>query len=146
MIENVKKSWSVVTVKVAVCAAAAALISLFLHWFTYKDEGMSLIEIVRESPEYFKGVLPLFLLGIVWVAVFFLLNHPKLTLLGDVLLLFMYAAMALEGANHGLSMGVGNILFLIAVIACVVCAFLTRKRKKNGKKSGKQSKQEEPER
>lgn len=135
MIEKVKMMWKVLTVKIGAAAVAVSFISLFLPWFTYKDMSQSVMQAIHADPDYFTGLLPAMVIAMLWIVFFFLTNHSKLTLLGDAVLLFVYAGMAIEGFDRGLSAGVGSYLYLLAVLVCIICAFLTKKQGKRRRKA-----------
>lgn len=135
MIEKVKMMWKLLTVKIGVVAVAVSFISLFLPWLTYRDISQSLMQALHADPDYFAGLLPAVVIAMFWIVFFFLTNHSKLTLLGDLVLLFVYGGMAIEGFDRGLSAGVGSYLYLLAVLVCIICAFLTRKQGRRRKKA-----------
>lgn len=130
MLEKIKISWKVLTVKIGVGAVVISLLSLFMPWFTYNNMSQSVVQAIKADPDFFAGVSPIFAVSMLWVVGFFLTNHPKLTLVGDAALLFLYAGFAIAGSDRGLSAGVGSYLYLLMVFVCIVCAFLTKKRKK----------------
>lgn len=129
MMDKVKGTWSLLTVKIAIGAVLVSLVSLYLPWFTYGGQSQTLNEAMKADPDFFVGAMPVMIAAAIWIVVFFLLNHPKLTLLGDVAMLFMYAAFAVAADDRNLNQGVGFYLYLVAAIVCIVCAFATKKRR-----------------
>lgn len=127
--EKVKVCWKIITVKVAVVAAVLAAVSLFLPWFTYMGLSQSMMDAVAADPEFFTGFLPVIFIALLWIVVFFLLNHPKLTLVGDAALLFVGVGAIILGKDRGLSVGMGAWLFVLAVATCLICAFITKKQR-----------------
>ena len=126
---KIKKSWRTPTVKIAVIAVLAAIACLFLPWLKGEDITLSLMTAVRENPAEYTGVLPLIMVSALWVIFMFLLNHPKLTLVGDLPLIFILAGFFILDSDSETKPGFGRYLYLAAVLVCVICAFLTRKRR-----------------
>lgn len=131
MLERIKMSFSRLTVKIALGAVVAAFISKYLPWLTDKTHSQSLAQAIAAKPDYFTGVPTLLMVGLLWVAVWFLLNHPKLTLLGDAPLLLVWLGMLMTASDYSLDLGIGAFLFILAVAVCVVMAFMTKKLKKD---------------
>lgn len=129
MKEKIKAAWSLITVKIAVVAAALAAVSLYLPWYTNGTLNQSLMQRVNENPDFYVGAVPVILVGIFLTVIFFLTNHPKLTLIGDLLMSAMYLAFAvMETAGyHDVRLAVGAYLYLIATLLLIVCAFATKK-------------------
>lgn len=131
MLEKIKVSFGRLTVKIALGAVVVAFISSFLPWLTEGTKSQSLMQAFAEKPDYFVG-FPLMLIGgLLWIAVWFLLNHPKLTLVGVFSLLLVWLVMLMVASDYGLNLGMGFFLYIIAVVICVVMAFMTKKIKKN---------------
>ena len=132
MKEKIKATWSLITVKAALAAAALAAVSLYLPWYTNGTLNQSLMQRVGENPDYYIGAVPVILAGILLTVIFFLTNHPKLTLIGDVAMAVMYLAftvMEIAGYND-VRLAMGAYLYLTAMAVLIVCAFATRKIRK----------------
>lgn len=129
MLEKIKVSFGRLTVKIAVGAAIAALLSQYLTWLTDGRHTQSLAQAFAEKPDYFVGFPFILFGGTLWVAVCFLLNHPKLSLVGLVPLQLIWLAMLMTASDYGLSLGAGFFLFIAAMIVCVVMVFKTKKIK-----------------
>lgn len=132
MTEKIKTTFGIVTVKIALGAVILCFISLFMPWLTEGRLSMTLIQAFQEKPSYFAGMPALLAVGLLWVAAFFLLNFPKLTLVGDVPLLVVWLGLMVTASDYGLTLGIGSYLYLILVIVCIVMAFMTKKIKKDG--------------
>ena len=130
MFETVKKSVRRVTVIAALVLAVLCFVSLYLPWFTLNGESQSVMEAVKADPDFFTGLLPTIILLLLWVAVFFLTNHPKLTLVGALALLPIGATLVYAGQDRGLGTGFGTYIYFLAAIGFIVCAFATKKLKK----------------
>lgn len=128
--EKMKVCWKMATVKISVAAVILAAVSLFLPWFTFMGLSQSMMDAISADPEFFTGFLPVLIIAMLWVVVFFLLNHPKLTLVGDAALLFVGVGTMILGMDRGLNPGLGAGLFVVAVLVCIVCAFLTKKQRR----------------
>lgn len=128
--EKMKQSWSVVTVKIAVIAVVIALVSIFLPWFSRDNMSQTLKQAVDADPEFYVGILPAIVVGAIWIVLCFLLNHPKLTLVGTVVMAFCGLAVVVLAMGWNLSLGLGTWFYLLAVVVCVVCAFATKKIRK----------------
>ena len=128
--EKIKETWKLVTVKIALAAAVLALVSLYLPWYTRDNLSQTIMQAIKERPDYSVGALPVVVIGALWTAAFFLLNHPKLTLFGDAALIFMFLAFVMEASGRGISLGMGAYLYAVMVIALIVCAFATKKIRK----------------
>ena len=120
--EKIKETWKLVTVKIALAAAVLALVSLYLPWYTRDNLSQTIMQAIKERPDYYVGALPVVVIGALWTAAFFLLNHPKLTLIG--------LAFVMEASGRGISLGMGAYLYAVMVIALIVCAFATKKIRK----------------
>lgn len=129
MLEKIKKSWSLLTVKVAVVALLVSIVSLYMPWFTYDNLSQTVMQAIHADPDFFVGALPVLFIAVLWVLIFFLINHPKLTLVGDAVLIFMYAGFVIAGKDRNLNQGAGAYLYLAAVIVCIICAFATKKQR-----------------
>ena len=68
--------------------------------------------------------------GILWIAVCFLLNQPKLSLIGNLPLLLVWLVLLMVASDYGLDLGIGFFLYIIALVVCVAMAFATKKIKK----------------
>ena len=79
MLYKVKLSFARITVKIALAALVLAFISQYLPWLTEKSHSQTLAEAFAEKPSYFVGFPQMLIGGILWIAVCFLLNHPKLS-------------------------------------------------------------------
>lgn len=128
--EKIKETWKLITVKIAIGAAVLALVSLYLPWYTRDNLSQTVMQAINERPDYFVGALPVVIIGALWTAVFFLLNHPKLTLIGDAALIFMFLAFSMETWGRDISLGMGAYLYAVMTIALIVCAFATKKIRK----------------
>ncbi len=128
--EKIKASFSCVTVKIALVADLLCFVSIFLPWLTERGHTMSLTEAFAEKPSYFVGMPVMLAAGLIWVALWFLLNHPKLTLVGVLPLLLVALVMVMTASDYGLALGIGFFLYVIGLIACVVMAFMTKKIRK----------------
>ncbi len=128
--EKIKETWKLITVKIAIGAAVLALVSLYLPWYTRDNLSQTVMQAINERPDYFVGALPVVIIGALWTAVFFLLNHPKLTLIGDAALMFMFLAFSMETWGRDISLGMGAYLYAVMTIALIVCAFATKKIRK----------------
>lgn len=122
-----KKTWKKPTVLVAWGAVVAAFLSLYMTWGQQDGITASFMALIKEDPEFFQGVLALTVVGLLWSALFFLLNHPKLTLLGDLVSAFCGFAMSFSLVDIGVDLGFGAILFFLAIIVLIVMAFATKK-------------------
>lgn len=131
MMEKIKMSFGRLTVKIALAAVIICFISQFLPWLTEKKQSMSLVEAFAEKPTYFAGMPIMLIVGLLWVAVWFLLNHPKLTLVGIVPLVLVALVLLMTASDFGLNLGIGFFLYVIALIVCVVMAFMTKKQRNN---------------
>jgi hypothetical protein len=125
-----KKAWNLPTVWVALGAVVLAVISIYLPWLTYRKETASLIEVIESDPDFFTGFLPLIFIGLAWNVAFFLLNHPKLTLLGNLPVFFCGLIMIIAIGETPADLGFGAILFMIASVTMIVMAFATKKIRK----------------
>lgn len=130
MLETVKASFSRMTVKISLGAMVLCFISRYLPWLTDRSHSQSMVEAFAEKPSYFVGMPIMVIGGILLVAALFLLDRPKLTLIGDAVLTVVWLVFLMTASDYGLDLGIGAFLYLIAVIACVVMAFLTRRMKK----------------
>lgn len=126
----IKTSFNKLTVKIALGAVVLCFLCRYLPWLTEGKQSMSMVEAIEEKSSYFAGITAVLIVGFLWVIVFFLLNHPKLTLIGDVALLVVWLVFLMTASDYNLNLGFGAILHLILVIACIVLAFLTKKTKK----------------
>lgn len=129
MLEKMKLSFGRLTVKIALGAAAIAFISQYLPWLTDGRLSQSLASVFAEDPEYYVGLPTLLAGGLLWVALCFLLNHPKLALVGILSQIFIVLAMVMTASKYDLHMGFGFFIYSIAVVTCIVMVFLTRKIK-----------------
>lgn len=133
LLEKAKRSFGYVTIKAALGAVALAFISPFFPWFTQdvpflkETMKMSLWEAFMEKPTYFDGIPQILIAGCLWVAVFFLLYRPKLTLVGSVPLLGLGLILLTIASDYDLDLGIGFFLYIIAVIVCIAMAFMTKK-------------------
>ncbi|MDO4327353.1 MAG: hypothetical protein Q4E24_15230 [bacterium] len=119
------------TVRIALGAVILAFISQFLPWMKTGNQSQSLIGIYTADTSFFAGVPMVLLLSLLWIAGWFLLNHPKLTLIGIVPLLFVWFGFLLIGGKYQASLGIGFFVYLIAVLTCAAMAFATKKIKTN---------------
>lgn len=127
--EKIKMSFKCVTVKIALAAVVLGALCPFMPWLTEGRYSMSMTQAFAEKPGYFTGMPAMLIGGLLWIAVFFLLNHPKLSLVGNAPLLIIWLVFLMTASDFGLNLGVGSYLFLIAVIVCIVTAFMTKKVK-----------------
>lgn len=134
MLEKIKSTFRLVTVKIALCAVILCFISQYLPWLTEGKHSQSLAEAFAEKPDYFVGFPVMLIGGILWIAAWFLLNHPKLTLVGVLPLMLVWLVMLITASEYGLNPGVGFFLYIIAVIVSAVMAFATKKIKKKDEK------------
>lgn len=130
MLDTIKNSFSKVTVKLALAAAVVIVASLYLAWLQEGELSESLVEAIAEKPDYFAGVPQLLVAGVLWIVVWFLLNHPKLTLIGVIPLLLVWAIMLMTASDYGLDLGIGFFIYILALVVCVAMAFATKKTKK----------------
>lgn len=127
--KTIQASLKRVTVKIALGAVALTFISQFFPWLTARGQRMSLMAIYTQDASFFTGVPAIILCSLLWIAVLFLLNHPKLTLLGVFPLLFVWFGFLLIGGKYEAPLGIGFFIYLIAVLTCIVMAFATKKIK-----------------
>lgn len=130
MLEKVKMSVKRPTVIVALIAVVVSYVSKYLPWLTDRTHSQSLAQAIAEKPGYFKGVPELLILGLLWVAVCFLLNHPKLTLIGIVPLQLVWLGMMVIAIDYGISFGMGFFVYILMQIVCLAMVFATKKIKK----------------
>lgn len=130
MLNKMKLSFERLTVKIALGAAVIAFISQYLPWLTDGRLSQSLASVFAEDPEYYVGLPILLVGGLLWIVLCFLLNHPKLALVGTLPQIFTVLVMSMTASEHDLHMGVGFFVYSIAVVICIVMVFLTRKIKK----------------
>lgn len=135
MMKTVKLSFGRLTVKVALGAVVLAFVSQYLPWLTEGSKSQSLAQAFAEEPDYFVGFPIMLVGGIIWIAVWFLLNHPKLTLVGILPLLLVWLVMLMTASDYGLNLGMGFFIYIIAVSVSAAMAFATRKMKKEGRKA-----------
>lgn len=131
MLNKIKMSFGRLTVKIALGAVVLTFISQYLPWLTDRTHSQSLAEAFVEKSSYFAGMPVVLIIGLLWVAVWFLLNHPKLTLVGILPLIFIWLSLLATASNYGINLGIGSFLYIIMVIVCVVMAFLTKKQRNN---------------
>ncbi len=129
MLNKIKMSFRRLTVKISLGAVVLAFISQYLPWFTDRTHSQSLSEAFVEKPRYFAGMPVVLIVSLLWIAVCFLLNHPKLTLVGILPLLYIWLSLIATASNYSLSLGIGFFLYTIMLIVCIVMAFLTKKQK-----------------
>lgn len=133
MKNKIQTSWNRRTVKIALGAVALAFISQFLPWMTtpglLEEETASLIGIYTADTSFFAGVPMVLLVSLLWIALWFLCNHPKLTLIGVIPLLFVWFGFLLIGGKYGAKLHIGFYIYFIAVVVCAVMAFATKKIK-----------------
>ena len=129
--EIIKKSAHRVTVIFALAAVALSFVSLYLPWFTLDNMSQSVMQAVREDPDFFVGLLPAIVIALSWIAVFFVTNHPKLSLLGVLALLFLGVALIIAGVDRGLGIGFGGYLYMLLNLVFIGCSFATKKMKKD---------------
>lgn len=139
MLEKIKTSFGRLTVKIALGAIIIAFISQYLPWLTEGTRSQSLAEAFAEKPDYFVGFPVMLIGGLLWMAVWFLLNHPKLTLVGVIPLLLVWLVMLMVASDYGLNLGMGFFIYIIALVLCVVMSFMTKKIKKNPSKNKEDS-------
>lgn len=130
MLEKVKMSFERVTVKIALIAAVLGYVSQYLPWLTDKTHSQSLAQAIAEKPDYFIGFPIIMIVGFLWIIVCFLLNHPKLALVGWLPLNFMWLVMLMTASDYGLNLGMGFFVYIIVQIVCLVMVFMTKKIKK----------------
>lgn len=130
MLDKVKLSFARITVKIALAALVLAFISQYLPWLTEKSHSQTLAEAFAEKPSYFVGFPQMLIGGILWIAVCFLLNHPKLSLIGNLPLLLVWLVLLMVASDYGLDLVIGFFLYIIALVVCVAMAFATKKIKK----------------
>ena len=133
MLEKVKVSFGRLTVKIGLCAAILCFISQYMTWLTEDERSTSLAGLIAEEPDFFEGLPAMLIGGVLWIAVCFLLNHPKLTLIGVLPLLVILLAMLTTASGFGYGLGMGVFLYIIALVVCVVMAFATKKIKREDK-------------
>lgn len=130
MLEKVKMSIKRPTVIIALVAVILGYVSQYLPWLTDRTHSQTLAQAIAEKPDYFIGFPAILLIGFLWVAVWFLLNHPKLTLVGILPLQFIWLVMLMIASDYGISLGLGFWVYVIMQIVCVVMVFATKKIKK----------------
>ncbi len=129
--KTIETSFKRLTVRIALGAVILSFISQFLPWLRTGSLSSSLIGIYTANASFFAGVPMVVLVSLLWIAACFLFNHPKLTLIGDLPLLFVWFGFFLIGGKYQASMGVGFFVYLIAVLLCIAMAFATKKIKTN---------------
>ncbi len=127
MLNKMKRSFGRPTVRIALVAVVLALVSLFLPWLSRGELSTSLMGAYLEEPEYFMGLPAVILCSLLWLAVCFLLNHPKLSLVGILPLLFAWFGILLIAGEVEAKLGIGFFIYFIAAVVCVVMAFATKK-------------------
>lgn len=127
MLEKIKISFGRLTVKIALAAVIIVFISQYLPWLTEGNKSQSLAQAFAEKPDYFIGFPIILIGGVLWIGVCFLLNHPKLTLVGFLPLLLVWLVMLMTASDYGLNLSVGFFLYIIALVVSVVMAFATKK-------------------
>lgn len=137
MMEKVKLSFGRLTVKIALVAVVFTLISPFLPWLTEGDRSQSLMQAYAEKPDYFVGFPLMIVGGVLWIGVWFLLNHPKLTLVGVLPLLLICLVMLMTASDYGLNLGIGFFIYSIAVVVSAAMAFATKKSKRGTERISK---------
>lgn len=134
MLKMIQVSLKRLTVRIALAAVVLIFISQFLPWITARGQSMSMMAIYTQDTSFFAGVPVVTLLSLLWIALWFMLNHPKLTLIGVLPLLFVWFGFLLVGGKYEADMGIGFFIYLIAVLICVIMAFATKKIKEKNKK------------
>lgn len=129
MLKTIQVSLKSLTVRIALAAAVLIFISQFLPWISSRGQSMSMIEIYTQDASFFAGVPAVTLLSILWIALWFMLNHPKLTLIGVLPLLLVWFGFLLIGGKYEADMGIGFFIYPIALLICVIMAFTTKKIK-----------------
>lgn len=127
--DKIKMSFGCLTVKIALAAVILTFVSIYLPWLTDRTRSQSLAEAIAAKPKYFAGMPVVLIVGLLWIAVWFLLNHPKLTLIGVLPLSFICMSMISTASNYHINLGFGFFLYILMIIVCVVMAFLTKKKK-----------------
>ena len=61
--EKIKETWKLVTVKIALAAAVLALVSLYLPWYTRDNLSQTIMQAIKERPDYYGGALPGVVIG-----------------------------------------------------------------------------------
>lgn len=136
MLKTIQVSLKRLTVRIALGAVVLIFISQFLPWITARGQSMSMMAIYTQDTSFFAGVPAMTLLSLLWIALWFMLNHPKLTLIGVLPLLFVWFGFLLIGGKYQASLGIGFFVYLISVLACAVMAFATKKIKTNTNSKG----------
>lgn len=136
-----KKPLQMPTVWIALVLSLAAIVAIFLPWVSASAMGVTQSMTFRQltSEEETLFMTPLAVIANLWVILFFLTNHPKLTLIGTLANAFsiLIIMMAISQFNGMLQYGAGFYLYIAATIICFVCAFATKKQKKAKKRKNR---------
>ena len=142
IMERVKVSVLIRTIQIALGCVAVCFISIFLPWLTASVWGvkvnLSMVEAFKENPTWFEGMPLLLAVGLLWMLILYLLGRPKLALIGVVPLAIVWLGMFVTADEYGFDLGIGAFIYLIALIACIVMSFMTKKIPSNGAGSGPQ--------
>lgn len=128
--ECIKVSVAKKTVLIALAAAVVCFITRWLPWFTYGSYSMSMAGAIAEKPSYFAGVTLMHTVGVLWLLVFFLTNHPKLSIIGVLPLIFLWMSMLFTASDYDMGVGFGAYVYILTVVVCIAMAFATKKTKK----------------
>lgn len=85
------------------------------------------MDAIETDPDFYNGFLTVIVISLIWSTAFFLLNHPKLTLIGTVPAFLCGLIIVLAAGDSPASLGSGAILYMIATVALIVMAFATKK-------------------
>lgn len=116
-----KKPYNVYGI-VGLGGAALALISTFLPLFTMFGVGVNLYQLMRISDTGGEAFM-LFLtyIGSGLVVLFHLIRHPKISIVGAVLLIInMIFFLLIKSTDYTISLGIGFWVFVLGIIAVIV--------------------------